>query len=1469
MRIPVITLFAMMGWSIGSAQNAEVVTENTRRAIVPWNARSAAPTAARLLSGPPSRLYHWAAFKEAPSGSDRAALEAAGVRLLGFAGKPQPYVLYKVRLSGNTDRGLEALQALPVFVNLLPILPEEKVTAKVLRGEFERGVQRGRGVVKATVFLHKPESRAAVEALLRGKVDEIVTEDAPYRVTVSATPQRLLALAELEEVARVEDYQEKLLVNDVSRRLTKVSALQAPIIDTVTFPPTPAWNSGRSFTGDSIWVAVNEGVDMNHQDFRENTASGSVPRLALPGDQMGTSGHGTHVAGIVGGNGWNSDINGNLGWRYQYRGVAPKVRFISAWDAGHVNNHSFIFGADGYYNYNDANIDQSISNHSGTRQDEDNVSVWAAANNGGYWAQYGVQRGYYSMLINAKNAIKVGSVDPNGARSGFSSMGPTRDGRIGPDVMAPGGSVYSVLEGIAQGYTWMGGTSMASPHITGISALLLQKFRENVVLPRGHGANLHDQPPWNSTIKAILVHTAQDMVDLQGTSGTDPDFENSGFPNRSPVFGAGPDFATGYGLVDAQRAAQFVDTNLFRESQIGTGLTASYNITVPSGRSNLRVTLAWDDPPFLGTNDESGAYGNKLVNDLDLVLVSPSGIPYQPWVLDHNALNNGTVPANGLDPATPTAILNNPAYRAKDSRNNLEVIDIPNPTAGTWRIEVRGFSVPVDQSVAPGINQDFSLVSDFALPVASPVSGPDLVISKLTWTPTQPVRGEGVQFRATVLNRGNQASQTGVHGVGFFSNYGIQDSNLTFNQSLAPGQSVVLTSSNPWPIYTSTFALASADFKKVISETKEGNNNLSVNIQMPTLPVPWVSQDIGQVLYAGSANYSGDGTVHSFGLGGAGIDIWGNADEFHFTHRTLNGDGEIRAQITYLSAVDPWAKAGLMIRESTAPTSKHAFILQSYGNGIAFQHRATTGRTSATVGATGNVPHWIRLVRSGNTFTGYRSVDGNTWTQVGTATISMAAQVRVGLAVTSHQSTYTAYADFSQVTVSGGVVSALNGRIANQADNGIAGVTVALSGSTTASTTTNAAGYYSFSNLSASGNFTVTPALAATTFTPANRTFTGLQLDRSADFFGTASGSSLPTPWTTGDIGSVGVVGNASHASGTFTVQGSGADIFGTADAFRYVHQALNGDGEIRARVATLQNTHAYAKAAVMIRDGLGANARHVLAGVTPTSGAEFVRRLTAGGTTTSTQAAGFAAPYWVRLTRVGNLFTAFRSPDGTTWTSLGQETLALPSATRIGLAVTSHNNAVLNTSTFNEVSVLPGTPFQEIDIGSVGVAGNRTVNGGGVQVVRGSGADIYGTADAFHFSYRSMTGDGEIRARVTSVQNTHGYAKGAVMMRDGLAANARHVLAGMTPSNGAEFVRRLTAGGSTTSTQSAGLVTPYWVRLTRVGNVFTAYRSADGVTWTSLGQETLALPSTIQVGLAVTSHNNSVLGSATFDSVQ
>ena len=107
-----------------------------------------------------------------------------------------------------------------------------------------------------------------------------------------------------------------------------------------------------------------------------------------------------------------------------------------------------------------------------------------------------------------------------------------------------------------------------------------------------------------------------------------------------------------------------------------------------------------------------------------------------------------------------------------------------------------------------------------------------------------------------------------------------------------------------------------------------------------------------------------------------------------------------------------------MIRESLAANSKHAIMLVSAAKGVTLQWRlATGGASTSAAGSLSTAPHWVRLVRSGNTFTGFESADGSAWTQVSSQTIPMASSVFVGLAVTSHSTSAATTSQISSVVV--------------------------------------------------------------------------------------------------------------------------------------------------------------------------------------------------------------------------------------------------------------------------------------------------------------------------------------------------------------------------------------------------------------------------------------------------------------------
>jgi len=360
----------------------------------------------------------------------------------------------------------------------------------------------------------------------------------------------------------------------------------------------------------------------------------------------------------------------------------------------------------------------------------------------------------------------------------------------------------------------------------------------------------------------------------------------------------------------------------------------------------------------------------------------------------------------------------------------------------------------------------------------------------------------------------------------------------------------------------------------------------------------------------------------------------------------------------------------------------------------------------------------------------------------------------------------------------------------------------------------------------------------------------------------------VPSPWNHADIGATGALGSVSYSSGTFTINGAGTDIWGTADAFHYVYQPISGDCQIIARVTGVQNTNATAKGGVMIRESLNANSAYAGAYLFPSNNAVFEYRSSTGGSAVNNTSISTTIPYWLKLVRSGNLFSAFRSSDGITWSQLGSTvTISMASNMYVGLPVCSKVSGTLCTTTVDNVSVIQlPSPWNHADVGTTGATGNASYNGG-IFTISGAGADIWGSADAFHYVYQQIIGNCDIRIRVATLQNTNSNSKAGVMIRESLNANSTHALVDVTPSAGVEFIKRTTTGGSTTAIANSGITAPQWLRLVRSGTTFTAYRSTNGTTWTTIGSSTIMMNASVYVGMAVNSHVNGTLCTATIDS--
>ncbi len=371
-------------------------------------------------------------------------------------------------------------------------------------------------------------------------------------------------------------------------------------------------------------------------------------------------------------------------------------------------------------------------------------------------------------------------------------------------------------------------------------------------------------------------------------------------------------------------------------------------------------------------------------------------------------------------------------------------------------------------------------------------------------------------------------------------------------------------------------------------------------------------------------------------------------------------------------------------------------------HGTAFQWRESTGGNSASSppSESGGVPRWVRVTRSGNTFTGYVSLDGVNWTTAGSFTLALPSTIYVGLAVTSHNDGVACTATFENITLTGGTTPPTTTTVNAPTALSVSVVSSSQLNLNWSDQSANETGFQierstdnsTFALLASPGanqtSYSDLTAAAGTTYYYRVRAVAGTT---SSSYSDTASGTTPTAPptgntWSQADIGGVGIAGANTASGNTITVQGSGNDIWDTADGFRFVYRTITGDCTVEAQVTSLTNTHAWAKAGVMIRDSTAANARNVFAVATAGNGVGAQARATSGGTTSFTGGPwGATVPYWVRLVRTGNTIVASASANGANWTTIATYNVALNATALVGFAVTSHANGTLATATFTD----------------------------------------------------------------------------------------------------------------------------------------------------------------------------------------
>lgn len=620
-------------------------------------------------------------------------------------GELQNYIpenAFLVKMDIETKEKVQKLD----FVNWIGLYEPAYKVNPLLMGIKERATSNELINRSIDVKTFKPAPEGNVNILLHDggdltKISKEIESSGGLIITASDNVIRAsLDLSEIDklacmvEIKWIEPYVKPVLHNDVAAGIVGVQ---------------PVWNNhGLDGEGEIIAVAdtgLDTGVNDNsiHADFRG--------RIITIHDRVGdgandvNSGHGTHVTGSVLSNG--TDSNGMIrGMAFASRLVFQSIErnsnksldgipanlnqlFQEAYnDSAKVHSNSWGDGLHGQYTVDSKNIDDFIWNH------KDMIILFAAGNDGADANSNGViDPDSLGAQGCAKNCITVGasennrptlpyeygfyvSDNPNTSphpnfpvnplhddlrannpegMAAFSSRGPTDDGRIKPDVVAPGTFILSTMSSMATGPNWsrlpsgdpnrpfyryMSGTSMSTPLTAGTMALIRQYLVN---------ACLHN--PTAALMKAILIHGAHPMAGQY----------------TPPEVAAVPDNSQGWGRVNLQGALfpeypaklEFIDQ---ATDAVGTGDSKEYSFTVVNSTVPLRATLVWTDYP-------STPSAGGLVNTLRLSIIPPAG----------STVTGG--PTN----------------------NNVQQAVINNPQSGVYKLKVEGINIPNPK-------QDFALV---------------------------------------------------------------------------------------------------------------------------------------------------------------------------------------------------------------------------------------------------------------------------------------------------------------------------------------------------------------------------------------------------------------------------------------------------------------------------------------------------------------------------------------------------------------------------------------------------------------------------------------------------------------------------------------------------------------------------------------------------------------------------------------
>ncbi len=554
-------------------------------------------------------------FFDIPDESAVRHLNGAGINLLDYI----PENAYTATIHGQPDRNLLQLAGARAIFELEPY---QKIHPALLRPHMPAHAVQEAGKVDVRISYIKTMAPADLLRGLDSLHARLLSDGlSAYQVVEARVPiDGLMAVASMPWVQYIEAVPPpEELLNDKSEAATRASML------------TSALSGQRQLNGEGVVIGIGDGGNLlEHID---------ISTRLLSYNQETTYWHGVHVTGTAAGGGIMNE---------KYKGYAPKASIVKRasseiWkqaselvrDFGMVVTNNSYGGSVcpdfGSYTFDSYILDRQASELPSLQH------VFAAGNSGLEAPCEGSTAGFGNIIggsISAKNVISTGRTGANGLISVSSSKGPTQDGRIKPEIIAPGTLITSTLPGNT--YQAGSGTSMAAPAVTGGLALLYQRYRQL------NGGN----NPKNMLMKALLCNGATD----KGL--------------------AGPDFTYGFGVMNLLRSVSMLEKGQYFNGRLANQAKDGYEIPVPPNTAQVKITLYWNDvAPAMLTGKKS------LVNDLDLKLVRPGNAEILP------SFPRAAKPLEAAEAGVDTV-------------NNIEQIVLDSPAAGTYVVNVSGTKVP-------------------------------------------------------------------------------------------------------------------------------------------------------------------------------------------------------------------------------------------------------------------------------------------------------------------------------------------------------------------------------------------------------------------------------------------------------------------------------------------------------------------------------------------------------------------------------------------------------------------------------------------------------------------------------------------------------------------------------------------------------------------------------------------------------